>query len=146
MTESLDRSFKYAMQDNNRIYIGGRMTYGEMITWEEVPFKIKAIVNNHLLKDAGNPELTMAEHFKTISEDSFLFQILSTLKTKVKVDIPEQNKKGSIKYKSKVLKIGEYLSFIKNHEGYLTAQDGTEIAPVTEEISFSKLAVLVFNA
>lgn len=153
MTDTLDRSFKYAMQDTNRIYIGGRMTYGEMITWDEVPFKIKAIVNNHLLKDAGDPELTMAEHFKKIPDDSFLLQILSTLKTKVKVDIPEfkgraaKNKtEENVSYKAVNFKIDEYLRFIKNHEGYLTLEDGREIAPVTEEISFSKLAVLVFSA
>ena len=152
MTDAQDRSFKYTMQDTNRIYIGGRMTYGEMITWEEVPFKIKAIVNNHLLKDAGNPDLTMAEHFKMLSADSFLVQILSTLKTKIKVDIPQikgkntKKTKDAVSYKAVYYKINEYLRFANDHEGYLTLDDGSEVAPVTEEISFSKLAVLVFSA
>jgi hypothetical protein len=150
MTDSLDRSFKYAMMDTNRVYIGGRMTYSEMITWEEVPFKIKAIVNNHLLKDAGNPDLTMAEHFKNLPDDSFVLQILKTLKTRIKVDIPQAKGKNPTKdnvtYKSSLLKIEEYLRFVRNHEGYLTLPDGTEVEPVTEEISFSKLAVLVFSA
>ena len=138
MSETLDRSFKYAMQDTNRIYIGGRMTYQEMITWDEVPFKIKAIVNKHFIPDAKTDECTFAEHFKTLSKDGFLFQICKTLKTKVKVDIPyiPKNKtSGDVRYKSEYMKIEDYLDYIHGEppEGF-----------VTEEISFSKLAVMVF--
>ena len=138
MSDTLDRSFKYAMQDTNRIYIGGRMTYQEMITWDEVPFKIKAIVNKHFIPDAKDTECTFAKHFETLSKDSFLFQICKTLKMKVKVDIPytAQTKSGeTVRFKSEVMNIGDYLDYIRGEH-----PEGL----VTEEISFSKLAVLVF--
>ena len=149
LSDTIDRSFKYTMQDTTRIYVGGRMTYQEMIEWDDVPFKIKAIVNKEFVPDAGTTEITFAEHFKRLETDSFLFQVLKTLKTKIKVDIPTL-KKGknsqSVIYKSKVCTIEEYLSLIKDPKYTLTLEDGTENAPVTEEISFSKLAVMIYSA
>ncbi len=148
MTNTIDRSFKYAMMDTTKIYIGGRMTYQEMIEWEEVPFKIKAIVNGQFVPDAGGTEFTFEEHFRKLSRQSFVYQVFKTLKTKVKVDFPVVKKKGSkedIIYQSKVMKLDEYLDFIQK-EAENAAEDGTLTKAVTEEISFSKLAVMVFSA
>ena len=149
LSDTIDRSFKYTMQDTTRIYVGGRMTYQEMIEWDDVPFKIKAIVNKEFVPNAGTTEITFAEHFKSLETDSFLFQVLKTLKTKIKVDIPTL-KKGkssqSIIYKSKICTIEEYLSLVKDPKYTLVSEDGTEISPVTEEISFSKLAVMIYSA
>ncbi len=148
MPDSLDRSFKYTMQDTTRIYIGGRMTYREMIEWDDVPFKIKSIVNKEFVPDAGSAETTFAEHFKKLEKDSFLFQVLKTLKTKIKVDLPvlKKGKNGqSVVYKSKLCTIDEYLDFIKNPDNALRMEDGTVTEPVTEEISFSKLAVMIYS-
>ncbi len=180
MKDTIDRSFKYAMQDTNRIYIGGRMTYEEMITWEEVPFKIKSIVNRDFLPDAKNPEWTFKDHFKTISDTSFLFQILKTLKTKVKVDYPVTKGKAGKEqtvFKSKVCNIEEYIYFVQSSDAALAGAEVPEgkklsecgLNPdevkekirlpkgmedidydrltevVTEEISFSKLAVMFFS-
>ena len=162
MKDTIDRSFKYAMQDTNRIYIGGRMTYEEMISWEEVPFKIKKIVNKDFLPDAASPEWTFAEHFKHISDKSFLYQILNTLKTKVKVDYPVTKIKAGkeqTSFKSRVCTIEEYLNFIHSLDSSMSSGGETEIIipkgmedldrerlseVVTEEISFSKLAVLFY--
>lgn len=148
MTNTIDRSFKYAMMDTTKIYIGGRMTYQEMIEWEEVPFKIKAIVNGQFVPDAGGTEFTFEEHFRKLSRQSFAYQVFKTLKTKVKVDFPVVKKKGGeedIVYQSKVMKLDEYLDFIQK-EAENAEENSTLTKAVTEEISFSKLAVMVFSA
>jgi hypothetical protein len=149
MTNTVDRSFKYAMMDTVKIYIGGRMTYQEMIEWEDVPFKIKAIVNKEFVPDAGGTEFTFEEHLKKLKKESYAFQVFKTLKTKVKVDIPVIKKKGgkeSIIWQSKIMPFQDYMTFMQNEEGTVTTEDGTLTKPVTEEISFSKLAVMVFSA
>ena len=147
MSDTIDRSFKYTMQDTTRIYVGGRMTYQEMIEWDDVPFKIKAIVNKEFVPNAGTTEITFAEHFKKLDKDSFLFQVCRTLKTKIKVHVPVQKKgKDSISYKSSICTIEEYLDLINDPNSVLTAEDGMVTEPVTEEISFSKLAVMVYSA
>ena len=107
MTNTVDRSFKYAMMDTTKIYIGGRMTYQEMIEWEDVPFKIKAIVNKEFVPDAGGTQFTFEEHLCKLQKESYALQ---------------------------------------SKEGELTTEDGELTKPVTEEISFSKLAVMVFSA
>ena len=149
MSDTLDRSFKYTMMDTTRIYVGGRMTYQEMIEWDDVPFKIKAIVNREFVPAAGTTEITFPDHFRIIEKDSFLFQVLKTLKTKVKVDIPVLKKgksEESIIYKSRVCSIDEYLDLIKDGSLNLTLSDGTVKEAVPEEISFSKLAVMIYSA
>ncbi len=149
MSDTLDRSFKYTMMDTTRIYVGGRMTYQEMIEWDDVPFKIKAIVNKEFVPAAGTTEITFPDHFRIIEKDSFLFQVLKTLKTKVKVDIPVLKKgksEESIIYKSRVCSIDEYLDLIKDGSLNLTLSDGTVKEAVPEEISFSKLAVMIYSA
>ena len=148
MSETIDRSFKYAMQDTTKIYIGGRMTYQEIIEWDDVPFKIKSIVNREFVPKAGTTEITFGEHFCQIEKDSYLFQVLKTLKTKIKVDIPtiKSGKQESIVYKSRNCTIGEYIDLMKDGSAVLEMPDGTRIDPVTEEISFSKLAVMMFSA
>ena len=149
MSDTLDRSFKYTMMDTTRIYVGGRMTYQEMIEWDDVPFKIKAIVNKEFVPAAGTTEITFPDHFRIIEKDSFLFQVLKTLKTKVKVDIPVLKRgksEESIIYKSRVCSIDEYLDLIKDGSLNLTLSDGTVKEAVPEEISFSKLAVMIYSA
>ena len=146
---SLDRSFKYAMMDTSRVYIGGRLSYGEMIEWEDVPFKLKGIVNKEFLPDAGSTEFTFADHFKVLKKDSFAFQVFKTLKTRIKVDYPvlKKGKTGdSVIYKSRVCNIEEYLDWVGGGEANLTLSDGSVVEPVTEEISFSKLAMMIFSA
>ena len=149
MTNTVDRSFKYAMMDTTKIYIGGRMTYQEMIEWEDVPFKIKAIVNKEFVPDAGGTQFTFEEHLCKLQKESYALQVFKTLKTKIKVDIPVLKTKGgkqSIVWKSRVMPFQEYMTFMQSKEGELTTEDGELTKPVTEEISFSKLAVMVFSA
>ena len=126
-----DRDFKYSMQDVSHVYIGGRMSMGEIIAWEDVPFKIKAIVNKHFIPLVGE-DGTIVEAIMAMKEDAFNKQIIDQLKLRFKVGVYTEEKKGR-KYVSKVLKFPEFEALVNSGEEF-----------IMEELVFSKLSLLAF--
>lgn len=130
-----ERDFKYVMQDTSQIYMGGRMTYEDMMTWGEVPFKIKAIVNKYF---AGKEEDCLAQTMSGLEQEDFRYQILKQLKIKIKAGYFCIKKnwlgKEEKKYVSKVYHLDEYMQLAKS-----------ENELVTEEFIFSKLALMAFS-
>ena len=129
-----ERDFKYVMQDTSRVFMGGRMTYEDMMTWEDVPFKIKAIVNKYF---AGKEEMLSAT-IAALEQNDFRYQILKQLKIKIKAGTYQKKKtlfgKEESKYVSKLYSLDEYMEVCK--------QENTLI---TEEFIFSKLALMAFS-
>lgn len=130
-----ERDFKYVIQDTSQVFIGGRMSYEDMMTWEEVPFKIKAIINKYF---ANKEEGGLAEIMPRLEQEDFRYQILKQLKIKVKAGTYQSKKKllgkEVNKYVSKVYHLDEYIQL---------AQADCEL--VTEEFIFSKLALMAFS-
>lgn len=130
-----ERDFKYVMQDTSHVFMGGRMTYEDMMTWEDVPFKIKAIMNKYF---AGKEEDSLAQTIGVLMQEDFRYQILKQLKIKVKAGTyqikPKWRGREERKYVSKVYHLDEYMQL---------AQAETEL--VTEEFIFSKLALMAFS-
>ena len=87
-----ERDFKYVIQDTSQVFIGGRMSYEDMMTWEEIPFKIKAIMNKYFINQEENG---LAEVMPKLEKEDFRYQILKQLKIKIKAGIYE-NKKNYI--------------------------------------------------
>lgn len=130
-----ERDFKYVMQDTSHIFMGGRMTYEDMMTWEEVPFKLKAIVNKYFV---GKEENGLAETLSILVQDDFRYQILKQLKIKIKAGT-YRNKKNLFgreekKYVSATYHLDEYMQL---------AAEEKEL--ITEEFIFSKLAMMAFS-
>lgn len=130
-----ERDFKYVMQDTSHVFMGGRMSYEDMITWEEVPFKIKAIVNKYFM---GKEESSLAETIWAFEQDDFRYQILKQLKIKIKAGTYQIKKslfgKEEEKYVSKLYTLDEFMDLAQ-----------TEKRLVTEEFIFSKLALMAFS-
>lgn len=130
-----ERDFKYVMQDTSHVFMGGRMSYEDMITWEEVPFKIKAIVNKYFM---GKEESSLAETILAFEQDDFRYQILKQLKIKIKAGTYQIKKslfgKEEEKYVSKLYTLDEFMDLAQ-----------TEKRLVTEEFIFSKLALMAFS-
>ena len=130
-----ERDFKYVMQDTSHVFIGGRMSYEDMITWEEVPFKIKAIVNKYFM---GKEESSLAETIFALEQDDFRYQILKQLKIKIKAGTYQMKKrlfgKEEEKYVSKLYTLDEFMELAQ-----------AEKRLVTEEFIFSKLALMAFS-
>lgn len=140
MTEQLqfgDRDFKYVMQDTSHYYLGGRMSFQEMIEWEDVPFKIKGIINRSILPKTDSDK-TFAEYFADVETKSFDYQMIKQLHIKVKAGFYKEkiNRKGEVnrKYVSKVYSFDDYRQLTEKQKGV-----------ITEEIIFSKLALLAFS-
>lgn len=130
-----ERDFKYVMQDTSHVFMGGRMSYEDMITWEEVPFKIKAIVNKYFI---GKEESGLAETILALEQDDFRYQILKQLKIKIKAGNYQMKRslfgKEEEKYVSKLYTLDEFMQL---------AQGDKRL--VTEEFIFSKLALMAFS-
>ena len=130
-----ERDFKYVMQDTSHVFIGGRMSYEDMITWEAVPFKIKAIVNKYFM---GKEENSLAETIFALEQDDFRYQILKQLKIKIKAGTYQMKKrlfgKEEEKYVSKLYTLDEFMELAQ-----------AEKRLVTEEFIFSKLALMAFS-
>ena len=123
------------MQDTSHVFMGGRMTYEDMMTWEDVPFKIKAIINKHF---AEKGESGLVETIGILSEEDFRYQILKQLKIKMKAGIYKNQKnlfvKETKRYVSKTYHLDEYIQLVK-----------TDKEVITEEVIFSKLAMMAFS-
>ncbi len=130
-----ERDFKYVMQDTSQVFMGGRMTYEDMMTWGDVPFKVKAIIGKYF---AGKDETGLAQTMGILEQDDFRYQILKQLKIKIKAGYycTKKNWRGVEvkKYTSKVYHLDEYMQLVK-----------TESDLVTEEFIFSKLALMAFS-
>ena len=135
MNKQVYEDYKYVMQDTSHVFMGGRMSYEDMITWEEVPFKIKAIVNKYFI---GKEESGLAETIVALEQDDFRYQILKQLKIKIKAGTYQMKKslfgKEEEKYVSKLYTLDEFME--------LTQSDNRL---VTEEFIFSKLALMAFS-
>ena len=83
-----NRDFKYVVQDTSHAYLGAKMTFAELIEYDDVPFKIKSIVMKYAVPLVGEKG-TFVDFFGKITEDSFEFQVVKQLRVKVKAGIYE---------------------------------------------------------
>lgn len=132
-----DRDFKYAIQDTSHLYLGARLSFQEILEWEDVPFKMKSIVHKYFMEDAQEDD-GFVQLFARLQDKSFAYRVCKQLRMKVKAGKYQVkvNRKGEEerRYKSKIYSLDEYLSLIKEEKEL-----------IIEEISVSKLALLAFS-
>lgn len=132
-----DKDYKYVIQDTGRVYLGARMTFREMMEWEDVPFKLKAIVNRYFLEEMKAEE-GFAQALQKQNKDAFAYQVCKQLKVKIKGGfwVEKTGRKGEVskRYQSKVYSLDEYIALTEMQQEM-----------IVEEISFSKLALLAFS-
>ncbi len=132
-----DRDYKYVIQDTSHLYLGARMSFREMLEWEDVPFKMKSIIHKYFVED-GNDADGFAQALAGLNQKSFSYQICKQLRMKIKAGFFQVkiNRKGieERKYKSKIYSLDEYLLLVSQRQDV-----------ITEEISVSKLALLAFS-
>lgn len=135
------RDFQYIMSDISKIYIGAKMTYAQACEHDFMPFKLSAIINQYIYRDAV-PEQTIEEHLRSLTPESFAFMTYRTLKVKVKMNILTlaNDRSGTEKEKwliDQVLPLEQYV----NEESY---HQYPEHALVTELI-VPKLQLMAFS-
>ena len=130
--EQINREFKAVVQDMTHIYVGAQMSVRELVTYEDVPFKVKAVFNKFFGEEDKRDE-KICDLLANINREDFVYQAVKQLKLKFKVGVYSE-RNGKEIYKSKTLSADEYLDLHSSDEKYFD-----------EEIVFNKLALLAFS-
>ena len=108
--ELSDNDFKYVIMDVESVYLGARFTFGELLGQEMVPFKLKAILNQYILKEADQ-DTTLESQFYYMVPEGFVYDTFSQLKVRVKVVVQAQRRtllgQKRFVYEEKVLRLKE---------------------------------------
>lgn len=132
--------FKYVMQDTGNLYLGAKYTYEELLAAEMTPFKLKAIINHYVLKEAS-PENTLESQFYYLNRDSFLYEVFYQLKIKVKVQMQTEKKsffgKEKIRYEEQILSLKDLTDM------NLAKKKASGV--IIREIIISKLGMMTFS-
>lgn len=127
------------MVDTGNIYLGARLTYQDIMENEEVPFKIKAIVERYIVSEIDS-EVSLESHFYYMEKESFSYKTFQQMKTRVKVSIPTVKKtisgKSKSTYETKIMKLEEFVVMPPSYK--------EEIGIMIQEIILNKLSVLTF--
>ncbi|MGN1147748.1 MAG: hypothetical protein ACI4TB_04955 [Lachnospiraceae bacterium] len=134
----LNRDYKYIMQDVSTVYLGARYTYEELIEADDVPFKIKTLVNRYIKPELEGENLSLESHFYYMEEKGFAYQTFLQLKTKVKISILQEKKGfgGRVKksYTTETMKLQDFVK--------IPPAEKEEKGIMIQEICFSKLALM----
>lgn len=143
MKNAVYEDYKYTMQDTNRIYVGSKYTFKELLDEEELLFKFRMIMERYVLPEADLGD-TLETHLYYLGPESFLVRIYKQMKARVRVNMIEE-KKGLF---------GSKRGSPGGEKRYVTKQLGVEelaaIPPeekerqglVVQELSVSKLALV----
>ena len=136
MQKTVYEDFKYSMQDTNRVYVGCKYTFEELLDEEDLLFKFRLVVERYILPQS-DPEDTLESHLYYLGPDSFTVKLYRRLKARVKVSVIEERKslfgKPKKQYVSKMIGIDELVNIPpgqKERQGM-----------VVQELSVSKLAL-----
>lgn len=139
-TQVQDNDFKYMLQDTGNLYLGARYSYEELLGQEMVPFKLKTIIEQYLLKDV-DVSATLESHFYYMTPDTFGYKTYKELKVKIKVSLPEEKKglggRVSYRYKDKVYTLKEFAQ--------LNLARKKAMGLIVREVVFPKLGLLTFT-
>lgn len=128
------------LQDVGNIYLGARFSYEELLEQEMVPFKLKAILTQYILKEAAS-DTTLESQFYYLEEGTFLYEVFHQLKIRVKVQLQKEKKglfgRTGIGYQEKILTLQELT------EMNLARKKASGM--LIREIILSKLGIMTFN-
>lgn len=138
-TSAVYEDFKYMLQDVNRIYIGAKYTYRELMENPDTAFKFKSVIEHYLLKDT-DPDTSLESDFYYMEPGSFSYRTYEQLKVKLKISIltDRQGKRGKTErvYREQTISLQEFAAIPLAHK----KRDGI----VVQELILSKLALISF--
>lgn len=105
-----DRDYKHVVQDVTNIYIGGKLSYGEMLDLDEIPFKFKVILSHYILKEIAR-ETTIENHIFFMKKDDMSYMIYKKLKARFRLYVFDENKQSYVgrEYRIEDIVDDEYL-------------------------------------
>ena len=81
-----NNDYKHVIQDITNIYIGGRLSYGEMMDMEDIPFRLKAIFAHYMLKETDRTT-TLENHLFYMDKNSMSYMIYKRLKCRFLLNV-----------------------------------------------------------
>ncbi len=84
MNKQKYEDYKYVMFDTAFVYVGAKYNYQEIMENEDVPFKIRTIVERYIVPDKGL-KTTLESDLYYMTEKDFTYRTLLQLKAKVKI-------------------------------------------------------------
>ena len=125
-----ERDYKHVVQDVTNLYIGAKLTYGEMLDMDEIPFKFKIILSRYILKEMSR-ETNIENHIFFMKKEDMSYMIYKKLKAKFRLYVFDEKKESYIAHDLKIEDIvdDEYL-----HENMNTI--------FVEEMHISKINLL----
>ncbi|MBD5550967.1 MAG: hypothetical protein HDQ96_07305 [Lachnospiraceae bacterium] len=131
--------FKYMLQDVNRIYIGAKYTYRELMENPEMAFKFKSVIEHYLLKET-DPDTSIESDFYYMKPESFSYRTYEQLRVKCKISIltDKRGKNGKTErvYREQTVSLKELAAMPLAQK----KKDGI----VVQELILSKLALVSF--
>lgn len=133
--------YKYVMVDTGNVYLGAKYTYGELLQNEDVPFKIRTIVERYILPQA-DAETTLESEFYYMAQDSLTYRTYRQLKIKVKCSRLVEKKRLFSRVKNRC-----YVTELIGLEAFTAMTPAQKQAQgiMVQEIVVNKLAMMVFT-
>lgn len=134
------QDFKYIMNDISKCYIGTKLTYGEAMQHDYMPFKLKAIYKSYF--KLASDEDTIAEHLLRVTDDSLDYLALQNIGAKVKINVWSSvtDKHGNVTEKwlpEQILPIDQYVK----EESYHLYPDSA----IVTELILNKIKLMTFS-
>ncbi len=134
--------YKYVMVDTGNVYLGAKYSYRELLQNDDVPFKIRSIVERYILPEA-DPDTTLESDFYYMTADSFACRTYRQLKIKVKCSRLVEKKGLFFEKKRKKVYTTELIG-LEDFAAMSPAEKQTQ-GIVVQEIVVNKLAMMVFT-
>ncbi len=105
-----DRDYKHIVQDPTNAYIGARLTYGELMDIDEVPFKFKTLLSHYILKEVDR-ETTIENHIFFMKPEDESYMVYKRIKAKFGMYVFDEKKKAYVRKEYRIDEIvkDEYL-------------------------------------
>ena len=105
-----ERDYKHVLQDMTNLYIGGKLSYSEIMNIDEIPFKLKCILSQYILKEIAG-DTTIENHIFFIKPEDMAYMIYKKMKIKFRLYVFDENKKSYVAHEYRIEDIvgNEYL-------------------------------------
>ena len=91
MSNRVYENYKYVIQDVSQLYVGAKYSFQELVESEEIPFKFRLVVERYIYSELDK-DTSLESYFYYLDDKNMSFRIFKQLKTKVKINITENNK------------------------------------------------------
>lgn len=139
MYKSEYQNYKYVMQDTNRLYIGVKYSFQELIENEDIPFKFRMIVERYIYSET-NMDTTLESQLYYLGDKEFVYRLYKQLKLKIKIAIITERKSlfHNIKkvYTTQTISIEDLVR--------MSPEEKERHGVVLQEIIINKLSLLSF--